>query len=591
MADREARCTARESPVGKQRAGLPQSLRLEVAGGIEHFLHAWPALGPFIADHHYVAGHHLSGQDRGDGSVLAFIDLGRPGELEDAVIDPGGLHDAAIQRDVAVEHGQPAILTEGVFLRTDHPVLAVGIKLVPAPVLAEGGLGRNAAGGGLEEGLHRRIVGALDIPLVERIAQRAAVHGRQAGVEQAGAIEFAQDGHDPAGAVDVFHVDVALGRGDLGQARHLAAQPVDVLHGEVHPGFLGGGQQVQHGIGRSAHRNVEAHRVFEGFEAGNAARQDAGVILLVPALAQFDRESPGLEEQRLAIGMGSQLRAVAGQRKAQRLGQAVHRIGGEHAAARSAGRTGRTLDRLHFLVGVGIVGRRDHRVDQVERDFLALEHDLARFHRPARDEHARDVYPHRRHQHAGRDLVAVGNADHRIGAVGVDHVFDGVGNQVAAGQRIEHPIVAHGDPVIDRDSIEFLGNPARRLDLARDHLAEVLEVDVPRHELGEGVDHGDDRLAEIAVLHARRPPQPARAGHVAAMGGSAGTIGRHFKGLRLSGVAAPPITACRLALAKNFAPGRIEAIFRQSAGGGPKRFSPGVPRSASRTISTPSAAR
>ena len=79
----------------------------------------------------------------------------------------------------------------------------------------------------------------------------------------------------------------------------------------------------------------------------------------------------------------------------------------------------------------------------------------------------------------------------------------------------------HGDAVIDGDGVEFLGDAAGRLDLARHQLAEVLEVDVARHELREGVDHGDDRLAEIAVLHAGGAPEAARAGHVAAVGGGA----------------------------------------------------------------------
>ncbi len=81
--------------------------------------------------------------------------------------------------------------------------------------------------------------------------------------------------------------------------------------------------------------------------------------------------------------------------------------------------------------------------------------------------------------------------------------------------------MAHGDAVVDRDGVEFLGDAARRLDLAGDHLAEVLEMDMAGHELGEGIDHRDDRLAEIAVLHAGGAPQAARARHVAAVGGGA----------------------------------------------------------------------
>ena len=66
--------------------------------------------------------------------------------------------------------------------------------------------------------------------------------------------------------------------------------------------------------------------------------------------------------------------------------------------------------------------------------------------------------------------------------------------------------MAHGDAVIDRDSIEFLGDPACRLDFPCDELAKVLQVNMAGDELGEAVGDGDDRLAEILVLHARRAP-------------------------------------------------------------------------------------
>ena len=38
------------------------------------------------------------------------------------------------------------------------------------------------------------------------------------------------------------------------------------------------------------------------------------------------------------------------------------------------------------------------------------------------------------------------------------------------------------------------------------------------HELGEGIDHRNDRLAKIAILHAGGAPKAARACHVAAVG-------------------------------------------------------------------------
>ncbi len=194
--------------------------------------------------------------------------------------------------------------------------------------------------------------------------------------------------------------------------------------------------RCEHGVGRAAHRDIEAHRVLERFEAGDRARQDALVVFLVIALGERDDQPPGPLEQLLAVGVGGELRAVARQRKPQRLGQAVHRIGGEHARARSAGRAGRALDRRSLprrsstrSAAATIASTRSSATS------LPLMHDLAGFHRPAGDEHHRDVDPQRRHQHARRDLVAVGDAHHRIGAVGIDHVFDAVGDQVAAGSE------------------------------------------------------------------------------------------------------------------------------------------------------------
>ena len=326
-------------------------------------------------------------------------------------------------------------------------------------------------------------------------------------------------------------MDVVLRRRHLAETGHPTGQAVDVGQGEVDAAFVRRGQQVQHGVGRAAHRDVEAHRVLEGGEARDAARQRGRIVLFVPAAGEIDDHAAGLAEQPLAIGMRRQDRSVAGQRQAERLGQAVHRVGGEHARAGTAGRAGGALDRSDFLVAVAVVRGDDHRVYEVDRALGAFHHDLAGLHRAARDEDGRDVEPHRRHQHAGRDLVAIGDAHQRVGAVRIDHVFDAVGDQLAARQRIEHAVMAHRDAVIDGDRVELLGDPARRRDLAGDELPQILQMDMARHELGEAVGDGDDRLAEILVLHARRAPQPACAGLVAAMGRGAGAVCRH-RGLR-----------------------------------------------------------
>ena len=158
---------------------------------------------------------------------------------------------------------------------------------------------------------------------------------------------------------------------------------------------------------------------------------------------------------------------------------------------------------------------------------FTTQHGPTRLHRTTGNKNRRDIDAHRGHQHAGGDLVAIRDAHHGVGAVGVDHVLDRIGDEIARWQRVEHPVVAHGDAVIDGDGIELLGYPACCLDLARDELSQLHEVHVSRHKLREGVDHGNDRFFEIAVFHAGGTPQRARSSHVAALGRGTGTIDGH----------------------------------------------------------------
>ncbi len=102
----------------------------------------------------------------------------------------------------------------------------------------------------------------------------------------------------------------------------------------------------------------------------------------------------------------------------------------------------------------------------------AAEH-ASGLHRAAGDEDRRDVQPQRGQQHAGGDLVAVGDADQRVGAVRVDHVLDGVGDDLAAGQRVEHAGVAHRDAVVHGDGVELAADPPASCDRAGDQLAHV----------------------------------------------------------------------------------------------------------------------
>ena len=98
---------------------------------------------------------------------------------------------------------------------------------------------------------------------------------------------------------------------------------------------------------------------------------------------------------------------------------------------------------------------------------------LSGLHGSARNKNTGYVETHSGVEHARCDFIAVGNTDHGIGAVGIDHVFHRVGNNVSRGQAIEHAVVTHSDPVVDRDGVELFSNASGGFDFSGDQLTHI----------------------------------------------------------------------------------------------------------------------
>ena len=158
-------------------------------------------------------------------------------------------------------------------------------------------------------GLRRRRTTA-NIPAAQPLRERTGVHRVHGFVQQAGAPQLAQDRRDTAGPVHVLHQVVPVGR-HLAQAGHRPAAFLDVLERVVQLRLTCGSQQVQHGVGAAAHRDVHRHRVVERVAAGDRARQHPRVVLVVVAAAQLHHRGAGVLVQRAARGVGRQRRAVA----------------------------------------------------------------------------------------------------------------------------------------------------------------------------------------------------------------------------------------------------------------------------------------
>src|SRR5579863_5559150 len=107
--DRKTGRAAGKAAVGDERAGFAEALRFQIARRIEHLLHAGAAARTFIDDGDDVAFPDLVGQDGFHRGVLAFEHARGTCELQDAGVDARGLHDAAVDSDIAGEYRKPAV--------------------------------------------------------------------------------------------------------------------------------------------------------------------------------------------------------------------------------------------------------------------------------------------------------------------------------------------------------------------------------------------------------------------------------------------------------------------------------------------------
>ena len=307
MADAGAARAAAEPAVGDQGDRFAQPRAHDVAGGAEHLLHARPALGAFVADDDHVARFDLARQDAFARLFLAVEDDGRTEVLEHGRGHARGLDHGAVRGEVAAQDGQPAGLGVGVRQRVNH-------------------------------------LGVLDLGVGDVLAQRLAGHGGAVEVQQVRDLaDLFEDRTDAARRVHVLDVNLVGRRRDLADIGAARGDRVDAVEVVLNARLTGQGQRVQDGIGRAAHRHVEHQGVVHRLEADDIERLD------VLSDQLHDLPADGLV-QVLPLRVHGQNRAVAGQGHADRLRQAVHRVGGEHAGATAAGGAARAFE----LVKLGL---------------------------------------------------------------------------------------------------------------------------------------------------------------------------------------------------------------------------------------------
>ena len=162
---------------------------------------------------------------------------------------------------------------------------------------------------------------AGNVVFLHLLIECLAVNTLYGAVDQTVLVQLVQDTEDTTCAVALLHT-VFLGvRAQLAEARHLAAQLVYVFHLEVCASFLSYSQQVEHGVGASAHGDVQGHGVEECVTGSNVAWQYALVAVLIICISVLNYLACSIFEELDAVLVGSKNGSVAWQTQTDGLGE------------------------------------------------------------------------------------------------------------------------------------------------------------------------------------------------------------------------------------------------------------------------------
>ena len=325
-----------------------------------------------------------------------------------------------------------------------------------------------------------------------------AVHSLGGGVDESQAVQSLHDGAQAAGVVQV-HQAVDAGGIQLHQMWHRVGNGVDALQVKLQPRLMGDGGQVQHGVGGAAQGHVRRQTVLDSL-----LRDDVtGAQVLFHQLHDLHACVLG-KQDALALHGGDG--AVAGQTQTQQLRHAVHGVGREHAGAGAAAGAGV----LHDVLGLGLghlAGAHGAGSLESVRQGHLVAIGLTGHHGATGAEDGGDVHPQGRHDHAGHDLVAVGDKHQTVKGMGVGHDLHGVRDVLTAGQREEHALVVHGNAVAHADGGELDRSATCHTDAGLHGLGDLVQMHVARDDLILSADHTDDGATQFLVCEAQGAEQ------------------------------------------------------------------------------------
>jgi len=435
-----------------------------------------------VRDDDNVATDDSTSQNTFAGCFLRIKHFSRSGKLPDTFVYPCRFYHTTVLSNVTFQYGQAAVFAVSVFQITDTSGCTVFIQFLIIHTLRAEYEVKSISGCAriFFDSLFTYVRTCNGI-LINSLCQRHSVYPANRRVHQTSFGQFVHDCNNSTGTVHILNVILLCVRSYFAKARSLAGKHINVVHLEVDSRFMGNSQQVKNRIGRTTHRNIQSHGIQKSLASGNATRKHALVPLFIIFHRIIHNQLSSIFEKLRTVFMRGYNGPVSGKSQADGFVQAVHRICCKHTGTTSAGRTSVLLDIGNFLVTHTLVGRLNHRVDQIQM----LTIPFTRLHRTTRHKYSRYIQTHRRHQHPRSDLVTITDTYHRVCLMSIHHIFHTVCDDITGRKRVKHSIMPHSYTVVDSDCIEFRSEAPQLFDLRFHQLTDLMQMHVSRHKLCE----------------------------------------------------------------------------------------------------------
>ena len=195
---------------------------------------------------------------------------------------------------------------------------------------------------------------------------------------------------------------------------------------------------MEHGVGTASQGHIHGHRIGKRFLGHDIKGTDVLPQQIHDLVSCFLGKP-------VPCAIDSGYGSIAGESHSNGLSQAVHAVCGEHATARTTGRTGIVLigEQLFLTDQSGCKASHFLKHDREARPTGAVAGNLTGKHRSTGDKNGRDVDPGGSHQHSRDNLVTVGDENQSIKRMGCCHDLDGISDDLTACQRVFHPCMTH----------------------------------------------------------------------------------------------------------------------------------------------------